>query len=436
MDKVVLAYSGGLDTSVLIPVLKEQYGYDVITLTADLGTESDLKAIEQKALVTGASQAFVDDARDIFVRLFCWPALQAGALYEGIYPLGTALARPLIAKLLVDVAHQVGAKAVAHGCTGKGNDQVRFDVAVAALDPTLKIVAPVRDHKMHRDEEIKFARERNIPIPITVDSPYSIDENLWGRSVEAGILEDPWIEPPDDAYQWTTSPREAPEEAQVVEIEFEDGIPIAIDGARLDPVELVRQLNRLAGAHGVGRIDHIENRLIGIKSREVYEAPGAVAFHFAHNELEKLTLSKDQMRFKSRVSMEVADLIYNGLWFSALHQDLAAFVASTQRYVTGSVRIKLYKGNISVVGRRAQFPLYDKALATYDTGDTFDHGAAAGFIQLFSLPLRTQAHQQWLGLSSDQILRLSAGEKVDEDAARGGDSARQDASSTEAPEQP
>ena len=262
---------------------------------------------------------------------------------------------------------------------------------------------------MHRDEEIGYAQAHDIPIPVTIDNPYSIDENLWGRSVEAGILEDPWLEPEEDAYAWTASPISAPDRPQEIEIEFDEGIPVALDGETLGGVELVTRLNRLAGSHGVGRIDHIENRLIGIKSREVYEAPAAIVLHTAHDELETLTLSKDQMRFKAKIVPEIADLIYNGLWFSALHQDLAALVASTQRYVTGAVRLKLYKGRCWVVGRRAQQPLYDKGLATYESGDTFDHDAATGFIGIFGLPLRTQAHQQWLGLTSDQILRLSAG---------------------------
>lgn len=430
MEKVVLAYSGGLDTSVLIPWLREKYDLDVITLTANLGTEADLPPIREKALRTGASDAFVEDVRDIFVRFFCWPALQAGALYEGIYPLGTALARPLIAKLLVDVAHRIGAKAVAHGCTGKGNDQVRFDVAVAALDPSLRIVAPVRDYRMHRDEEIEYARERGIPVPVTVDSPYSVDENLWGRSIEAGVLEDPWEAPPQDAYTWTTSPQAAPDEPETVEIQFLQGIPVALDGQSVGGVELVARLNSLGGKHGVGRIDHIENRLIGIKSREVYEAPGAVILHAAHAEIEKLTLSKDQMRFKARVAAEIADLIYNGLWFSALNQDLAAYVASSQRHVGGSVRIKLYKGTLQVEGRRADHSLYDPGLATYTAaGDTFDHQAAAGFIGVFGLPVRTQAHVQWLGRSSDEILRLSAGDRVETAAQSAATDPRSPASS-------
>jgi len=413
MDKVVLAYSGGLDTSVLIPWLREKYDFDVVTFTANLGTEADLEAVRQKALRTGASKALVEDVRDIFIRFFCWPALQSGALYEGVYPLATALARPLIAKYLVDVAHREGAKAVAHGCTGKGNDQVRFDAAVKALDPMLRIVAPVRDYQMHRDEEIEYAREHDIPIPITIDSPYSIDENLWGRSVEAGILEDPWIEPPEDAYTWTKSAMAAPDRPQYVEIEFEAGIPRRLDGEELDGIELVRRLNRMAGEHGVGRIDHLENRLVGIKSREVYESPAAVVLHLAHSELEKLTLSKDQARFKAKVAADIADLIYNGLWFSSLHQDLAGYVARSQRYVTGAVRVRLYKGAATVTGRRAQYSLYSHSLATYTKEDTFAHKAAAGFISVFALPLQAQAQTQWLGRSSDEILALSAGQGPD-----------------------
>jgi argininosuccinate synthase len=403
----------------LIPVLREKYDADVVTLTANLGGDADLEAVRQKALKTGASQAFVEDARDIFVRFFCWPALQAGALYENIYPLATALARPLIAKLLVDVAHQVGAKAVAHGCTGKGNDQVRFDVAVGALDPSLRIIAPVRDHRMHRDEEIEYARQHDIPIPVTVNSPYSIDENLWGRSVEAGILEDPWLEPPEDAYTWTTSPYDAPNEPTTVEIEFDQGVPVGLDGERMDGVALVAKLNKIGGANGIGRIDHIENRLIGIKSREIYESPAAVILHAAHTQLENLTLSKDQLRFKWKVGGEIADLVYNGLWFSALHQDLAAYVATSQRFVTGSVRVKLYKGNMTLGSRRAQHSLYDPNLATYSSGDTFDHRAAEGFIYAFGLQLRTQSQVQWLGRSSDDILKLSAGETVRDTNAEG-----------------
>lgn len=408
MEKVVLAYSGGLDTSVAIRWINEHYGMEVITVTADVGNEKDFTAIREKALRIGATKAYVHDAKEDFVRFFVFPSLRAGAIYEGVYPLATALARPLIAKILVDYARQEGATAVAHGCTGKGNDQVRFDVSVAALAPDLRIIAPVREWRWTRREEIEYAAKHNIPVPVTAESPFSIDENLWGRSIEAGVLEDPWAEPPEEAFAWTIDPRHAPDEPCYVEIEFERGIPVALDRQRMDGVALIGRLNELAGAHGVGRLDHLENRLVGIKSREVYEAPAAVVLHAAHAELEKMTLTKDQLRFKAKVAQEIADLVYNGLWFSALHQDLAAFVASTQRHVTGTVRVKLFKGHCQVVGRKSPRSLYDIRLATYETGDLFDHQAAVGFIQLWGLPLRTQAQVQRLGARSDEMLRLAA----------------------------
>ncbi len=408
MDKVVLAYSGGLDTSVAIRWLQEKYNMEVIAVTVDVGNERDLPAIREKALKIGAIKAEVIDARDLFVKYFVFPALQAGAIYEGTYPLATALARPLISKIMVDVAREEGAVAIAHGSTGKGNDQVRFDVSVAALAPDLKIVAPVREWRMTRDEEIEYAEKHGIPIPITAASPYSLDVNLWGRSIEAGILEDPWMEPPEDAFLWTVDPRRAPDEPAYVEIEFERGIPVALDGERLDGVELIGRLNELAGEHGVGRIDTIENRLVGIKSREVYEAPAGVTLHTAHREMEKMTLTKEQMRFKDRVAAEFADMVYNGLWFSAHHQDLAAYIASTQRHVSGTIRIKLHKGTAKAVGRQSREALYVPQLATYDRGDAFDHSAAVGFINLWGLPLRTQSQIQWIGQSTDDILRLTS----------------------------
>ncbi len=396
MDTVILAYSGGLDTSVAIKWIKEKYDLDVIALTIDLGSEKDLVSIRQRALDVGAIDAKVVDGRDLFLKHFAFPALQAGAIYEKEYPLATAIGRPLIAKLLVDVAHEYGAKAVAHGCTGKGNDQVRLDVSVTALDPKLQIIAPVREWKMSRPEEIEYARQNNIPIPATVESPYSTDVNLWGRSVEAGILEDPWVEPPADVWLWTKNPEEAPNQAQIVEIEFEKGIPVGLDGESLDGVTLVNKLNDLAGEHGIGRIDHVENRLVGIKSREIYEAPASVVLHQAHQALEDMTLSRDQARFKATVSNQIAEMIYNGLWFSSLHQDLRAFVESSQRHVEGVVRINLYKGHSSVVGRKSPKSLYQYELATYDKGDTFDQDAAMGFIKLWGLPLQTQTRIQML----------------------------------------
>jgi len=393
-DKVVLAYSGGLDTSVAIKWLKEKYNLDVIALTIDVGNERDFSAIQQKALKVGAVKALVKDVKEAFVNHFVFPALQADVLYEGQYSLATALSRPLMAKLLVDVALEEGASAVAHGCTGKGNDQVRFDVGVNALAPDLKIIAPAREWVMTREETIAYAQKHDIPVPITVSSPYSIDECLWGKSIECGVLEDPWLEPPDDVFTWTKSPEQAPDKPQYVEIGFEKGIPTTIDGQEMNGVALIQHLNELAGKHGVGRVDHIENRLVGIKSREIYEAPAATVLLQAHQALQAMTLSKSQLRFKQKVAVEYADLIYNGLWFALLRQDLAAYVESSQRFVTGTVRLKLFKGNSGIVGRKSPFSLYDYGLATYDKGDQFDQSASPGFIHLWGLPVRTQAQVQ------------------------------------------
>jgi argininosuccinate synthase len=408
VDKVVLAYSGGLDTSVAIKWLKENYDVEVVTLTADLGAnDRDLESVREKAIKIGAVKAIVVDAREIFVNHFIFPALQAGALYEGEYPLATALARPLIAKLLVDAARDEGAQSVAHGCTGKGNDQVRFDVAVAALAPDLRVMAPIREWKMSREEEMEYAAARGIPIPVTIDNPYSVDQNLWGRSIECGVLENPWAEPPTDIFEWTKNPPEAPNEPAYVEIEFERGIPVALDGERMDGIPLITRLNDLAGQHGCGRIDMIENRLVGIKSREIYEAPAAVVLHRAHQALEAMTLSKDSVRFKSVVAQYYADLIYNGLWFSSLHQDIAAYVASSQRNVSGKVRVRMLKGVCQVVGRQSEMSLYNRALATYEKGgDAFDHQAAEGFIKLWGLPLKTQAQVQMIGQGADEPLSI------------------------------
>ncbi len=330
-DKVVLAYSGGLDTSVAIKWLSEEYDLDVIALTVDVGNERDFSAVRQKALDTGAIKALVIDAKELFITHFIFPALQADAVYEGQYPLATALSRPLMAKLLVDTAQEEGATTVAHGCTGKGNDQVRFEVSVNALAPDLKIIAPAREWGMNREQTINYAQHHGIPVPVTVSSPYSVDENLWGRSNECGVLEDPWVEPPADAFAWTKSPAEAPDEPAYLDIGFDKGIPVTIDGQKIGGLSLIQRLNDLAGSHGVGRIDHIENRLVGIKSREIYEAPAATVLLQAHQALEAMTLSKEQLRFKQKVAMEYADLIYNGLWFTSLHQDLAAYVRSSQR---------------------------------------------------------------------------------------------------------
>jgi argininosuccinate synthase len=417
MATVVLAYSGGLDTSVAIRWIKKQYNLDVITLTIDVGNERDMAAIAARAEQIGAVKALVVDGRTDFVRYFVWPALQAGAIYEGQYPLATALARPLIARLLVEVAHAEGAMAVAHGCTGKGNDQVRFDVSVNTLAPDLKIIAPVREWSMTRDNEIAYAAEHGIPIKVTNASPYSVDQNLWGRSIECGILEDPWAEPPEEVYAWTTNPGlngSSPAEPAYVEITFEQGIPVALNGEDIDGVALIEMLNKLAGSYGIGRIDHVENRLVGIKSREVYEAPAAVVLHSAHSALEGLTLSRDQARFKEVVAAEYARLIYNGQWYSALHQDLAAYVQSTQRFVSGVVRVKLSHGYCAVVGRKSEHSLYNHSLATYDSGDQFDHNAALGFIKLWGLPLTTQAQVQLLPAfeAEGNLLRGPVGKEV------------------------
>ena len=396
-DKVVLAYSGGLDTSVAIKWIKEKYDLDVIALTIDVGNERDFSVVYQKALDVGAINAVVIDAKEAFVNDYIFPALQADAVYEGQYPLATALSRPLMAKLMVDIALAEKASAIAHGCTGKGNDQVRFEVSINALAPDLKIIAPAREWGMTREETIDYAQRHNIPIPITAASPYSIDESLWGKSVECGVLEDPWVEPPDDAYTWTKSPGEAPDKPGYVEIGFEKGIPVGIDGQALDGISLIQRLNELAGEHGVGRVDHIENRLVGIKSREIYEAPAATVLLQAHQALEAMTMSKDQLRFKQKVAVEYADLIYNGLWFSGLRQDLAAYVKSSQRFVTGTVRLKLFKGNSAIVGRKSPFSLYNYSLATYDKGDEFDQSASPGFIHIWGLPVRNQAQAQGIG---------------------------------------
>jgi argininosuccinate synthase len=397
MATVVLAYSGGLDTSVAIRWIKEKYDLDVIAVTVDVGNERNLQEISERATRIGAVKSMVVNGREDFVRYFLWPALQAGAIYEGQYPLATALARPLIARLLVEVAQQEGAVAVAHGCTGKGNDQVRFDVSIQTLAPELKIIAPVREWSMTRDNEIAYAHEHNIPIKVTNASPYSVDQNLWGRSIECGILEDPWAEPPADVYDWTADPDALGQlEPQYVEITFEHGTPVALNGEEIDGPTLIDTLNREAGKYGIGRIDHIENRLVGIKSREIYEAPAATVLHSAHSALETLTLSREQVRFKEIVAHEYARLIYNGQWYSALHQDLASYVQSTQRFVSGTVRVKLSRGHAQIVGRKSEHTLYSHELATYDSGDQFDHNAALGFIKLWALPLSTQAQAQLL----------------------------------------
>jgi argininosuccinate synthase len=385
--KVVLAYSGGLDTSVCVKWLEEQ-GAAPYALYVDLGQGEPTGDVRAKALKIGAADAFVRDAKSEFADEYVAPAIRANALYGGKYPLFTALARPLIAKKLVEAARKVGATHIAHGSTGKGNDQVRFDVTTASIAPDLTVVAPVRDWNMSRPEEMAYAEEHGIPVPTTKESPYSVDENLWGRSIEAGPLEDPDHEPTEDVFELTTSPENASDEPQYVEIGFEEGLPTALDGEELPLVDLIVELNAVAGANGVGRIDMIEDRLVGIKSREIYEAPAALTIIAAHRELESLTLTRDVIRFKSTVEQRYAELAYEGLWFTPLKTALDAFIAETQKTVTGSVRLKLYKGNATVVGRTAPNALYSKDLATYDPGSTFDEAAAAGFIALWGLSAR------------------------------------------------
>ncbi|HEX2883743.1 MAG TPA: argininosuccinate synthase [Candidatus Limnocylindria bacterium] len=391
-ETVVLAYSGGLDTSVAVPWLRETRDCEVVTLTVDVGAGAAADSVLERALAGGAKRALAVDARAAFVNDYVWPVLQAGALYQGVYPLATAIARPLIARLLVEAAHEVGATAVAHGCTGKGNDQVRFDVAVAALDPSLRVIAPMRvGMGMNRDEELAYARSHGIEIEAGPHSPYSIDLNLWGRSIEAGVLEDPWTAPPADAFAWTRDPAEAPSTPTEVVIGFASGVPTSLDGHRLEGVELIDRLNELAGSYGVGRIDHVEDRLVGIKSREIYEAPAAVTLHAAHAALEQLTLSRELLAFKRQVADRLATLAYDGLWFSELARALRAFVTWTQQPVTGEVRLRLTPGTAQVVGRRSPNSLYDHGLASYGGEDRFDHEAAVGFISIWGLPIRTQA---------------------------------------------
>ena len=391
-NKIVLAYSGGLDTTVAVPWLKEKYGADIITLTVDLGMV-DLESIRQRALDIGAAEAVTVDGKQTLVDEFLMPSLQAGTMYEDQYPLATALGRPLIARYLVEAARNHGAYAVAHGCTGKGNDQVRMEVGVVALEPELEVIAPIRDWGMSRDDEIEYAQARNLPISAK-KSRFSVDENLWGRSVEAGELEDPWLEPPEDAYEWSKPVSAAPDEPALVEIRFDTGIPTAIDGETMPGIDLIRHLNTLAGSHGVGRIDHVENRLVGIKSREIYECPAATVLHIAHKALEAMTLSKEQARTKARIAQEYADVIYNGLWFTAHRTDLDAYVQSTQHFVTGDIKVRLHKGSCTVVGRQAPKSLYQHGLATYDRQDQFDHASAEGFIKIYGLPVRTQNQAQ------------------------------------------
>ncbi len=397
-DKVVVAYSGGLDTSVMVRWLIERLNVEVITATGDLGASRELNGVEEKAYKTGALKAYIVNAKQEFIDEYVFPALKAGALYEKTYPMATALGRPLLAKILVDIARKEGASMVAHGCTGKGNDQVRFEVSISALAPDLKVLAPLREWEFKsREEEIAYAQQHGIPVAATIASPYSIDENLWGTAIECGVLEDPMVEPPEDAFQRTVAPEAAPDQPEYVQLEFLNGIPVGIDGKNPGSVELVQKLNTIGGAHGVGRIDLVENRLVGIKSREVYEAPAATILHFAHTELERLTLDKSVFHMKNQLAAEYANLVYNGLWFSPLRNALDAFVNETQKTVTGIVKVKLFKGNIGVAGRSSPYSLYNAKLATYTEDDTFDHKASVGFIKIFGLPVKTYHQVQGEG---------------------------------------
>jgi argininosuccinate synthase len=390
-EKVVLAYSGGLDTSVAIRWLQKKYDLDVIAVAINVGQPPGKDDIIARAKIIGATDAEYIDAREEFVNDYIWPSLKANAVYQNVYPLGTAIARPVIVKKLVEVAKREGAKYIAHGCTAKGNDQVRFDVGIFSLAPEIKIIAPMREWVMTREDEIEYARENNVPITVKKDSPYSVDENLWGRSCECGMLEDPWEEPPKGVWEWTADPEDAPDRPEYVEITFEKGIPVGYNGKRISGIGLITELNKVAAKHGVGRIDHVEDRLVGIKSRETYECPAAVVLIAAHRSMESLTLQKDVLEFKKGVEQKYSELAYNGLWFGVLRESLDKFVDETQKDVTGTVRMKLFKGNATVVGRISENSLYDEGLSTYASGDSFDHTSAAGFIYCWGLPNKTTA---------------------------------------------
>ena len=391
--KIVLAYSGGLDTSVILHWLKENYGCEVITFTADLGQGEELSEIEEKALKTGASKAYVMDLTEEFVTDYIFPTLKAGAVYEGLYLLGTAMARPLIAKYLVEIAHAEGATAVAHGCTGKGNDQVRFEVSVKALDPHLAVIAPWREWSLRsREDALAYARKHGIPLEgISEKSIYSRDGNLWHLSHEGGPLEDPWNEPEEGMFLLTASPEEAPNAPEYITLEFEQGVPVALNGEDLTPVELVSALNELGGRHGIGRADMVENRLVGMKSRGVYETPGGTILYLAHQALEHLCLDRETLHYKELIAHKYAELVYYGLWFSPLREALDAFVEATQKTVTGTVRLKLYKGSCTVVGRKSPFSLYREEFATFGADEVYKQQDAEGFINLFGLPLKIRA---------------------------------------------
>ncbi len=390
-EKIVLAYSGGLDTSVAIRWLQDKYNLDVIAVAINVGQPPSSDDIVARALRNGAIKAEFIDAKKEFVEDYIWPTLKGNAMYQDVYPLSTATARPLIVKKLVEVAQKEGAKYIAHGCTAKGNDQVRFDVGIVSLDPDMKIIGPMREWVMTREEEIDYAKENGVEIIVKKENPFSIDENLWGRSCECGVIENAWAEPPEEAWGWTTNPKNAPDEAEYVEIDFVKGVPTAVNGKKMDGVEIIETLNAIACKNGVGRIDHVEDRLVGIKSRETYECPAATVLIKAHKGLEFLTLQKDVLEYKRGVEQRYSEMIYNGLWYGVLRESLQAFIEKTQEYVTGTVRLKLYKGSVMVVGRKSEYSLYDEGLATYAKGDEFNHQSALGFIYCWGLPNKTTA---------------------------------------------
>jgi len=393
-EKCVLAYSGGLDTSALIPYMMENFGYEMIAALVDVGRMKDVEDLRQRALTAGAVESVVIDAKEEFLNDFAFPALKANALYEGRYPLHSALSRPLISKKMVELAHEHGAKVVAHGCTAKGNDQVRMDVSIRCLDPTITVLGPARDWNMTRPQLLDYLAERGIDLPLTKKNPYSIDENLWGRAIECGELEDPWAAAPPDAYVFTVDPKNAPDEAVEVVVGFEAGIPVSLDGENVGAVELVETMDKIGGAHGFGRVDMVENRLVGIKSRETYEVAGSLALILAHQEIEDLTLTRELQHFKTQIDQRLTELIYDGLWFSPLANALRAFIEETQKYVSGEVRLQYFKGSCKPVGRRSPNSLYVTKLATYGSGDTFSHESAKGFIQLWGLPVEVWARKR------------------------------------------
>ncbi len=403
-EKVVLAYSGGLDTSVIVRWLQEEYDYEIIALTADVGQgEGELEGLEEKAIRTGASQIFIENIREELVRDYIFPMVRSGAVYEGKYLLGTAIARPVIGKKLVEIAEKVGATAIAHGATGKGNDQVRFEFAVKALNPYLKIIAPWREWNLRsRTDCIDYACQYNIPIPVTAEKPYSIDRNIWHISFEGGVLEDPAREPDRDMFRLTCDPQDAPDEPEALSISFEKGTPYAVNEQKLEPVTLVEELNRIAGKHGIGRVDLVENRLLGMKSRGIYETPGGTLLSFAHRELEQYTLDRETYHYKEIIALKYAEMIYYGLWFTPLREALDSFITTTQKTVTGTVNMKLYKGNMVVTGRESEHTLYNPEIVTFEADELFNQKDAEGFINLYGLPLKVKGMMDW---QKKQILR-------------------------------